>query len=167
MCKRRTQITPELRMTAHRKADLLPVMAMLSASRTISAKLFTWQRPAFALGAFVLQSALADCLPARVRTSGMAVSFGLASALVGGTAPLVASLLTDTVPVALYALVWALSASVVAVRWSGVPDVSESDVRAGGPSPASTDDVFHASSHRAFAKGLPPSVAHLFISDSP
>jgi len=94
-----------------------------------------------ALGAFVLQSALADRLPARVRTSGMAVSFGLASALVGGTAPLVASLLTDTVPVALYALVWALSASVLAVRWSGVPDVSESDVRAGGLRPASTDDV--------------------------
>ena len=94
-----------------------------------------------ALGAFVLQSALADRLPARVRTSGMAVSFGLASALVGGTAPLVASLLTDTVPVALYALVWALSASVVVVRWSGAAEVSESDVGAGGPGPAATDDV--------------------------
>ena len=99
-----------------------------------------------ALGAFVLQSALADRLPARVRTSGMAVSFGFASALVGGTAPLVASLLTDAADISLYALVWALSASVVASRWSGNSEVSESEVpesgvSAGGSGPASTDDV--------------------------
>jgi len=94
-----------------------------------------------ALGAFVLQSALADRLPPRIRTSGMAVSFGLASALVGGTAPLVASLLTDATYVAVYALVWALSASVVAARWSGTSCVSEPEGRAGGPTSASSDAV--------------------------
>jgi MFS transporter, MHS family, proline/betaine transporter len=94
-----------------------------------------------ALGAFVLQSALADRLPTRVRASGMAVSFGLGSAVVGGTAPLVASLLSDPAYVALYALVWALSASVVAARWSGTTVVSELGGRAGGPGSASTDAV--------------------------
>jgi MHS family proline/betaine transporter-like MFS transporter len=102
-----------------------------------------------ALGAFVLQSALADRLPARVRTSGMAVTFGFATALVGGTAPLVATLLSDGVYVQLYGLVWALSASVVAARWSGSADVSESgstdvsepDGRAGGPASASREAV--------------------------
>jgi MFS transporter, MHS family, proline/betaine transporter len=94
-----------------------------------------------ALGAFVLQSALADRLPARVRTSGMAVSFGLASALVGGTAPLVASLLPDAAFVPLYALVWALSASVVAARWSGIADTSDIEVTSGSPSVASPGDV--------------------------
>jgi MFS transporter, MHS family, proline/betaine transporter len=94
-----------------------------------------------ALGAFVLQSALADRLPTRVRTSGMAASFGLASALVGGTAPLVASLLTDTAGVTLYALVWALSASVVAARWSGSSEVSEPGGRAGAPASVSSDAV--------------------------
>ncbi|HSK27574.1 MAG TPA: MFS transporter [Jiangellales bacterium] len=97
-----------------------------------------------ALGAFVLQSALADRLPATVRVSGMAVTFGLASALVGGTAPLVASLLstsTDTAHVSRYALLWALSASVAAARWSGSTEVSEPGGRAGGPVSASRDGV--------------------------
>lgn len=92
-----------------------------------------------ALGAFVLQSALADRLPARVRASGMAVSFGLGSAIVGGTAPLVASLLAEPTHVALYALVWALSASVVAACWSGRAEVSESDDA--GPTLESTRGV--------------------------
>lgn len=94
-----------------------------------------------ALGAFVLQSALADRLPATVRTSGMAVSVGLATATVGGTAPLVASVLVSraAVPLPAYALVWLLSASVAAARWSGNPDVSEPGGRAGAPVSLSRD----------------------------
>lgn len=57
MCRRRTEIAPELRMTPHGKADLLHLMAMLSASRTILAQLSNLRRPALALGAFVAMTA--------------------------------------------------------------------------------------------------------------
>jgi MFS transporter, MHS family, proline/betaine transporter len=65
------------------------------------------------LGGFVLQSTLAELFPAPVRTAGIAVTFGLASALVGGTSPLTAELLARVSPalVSAYALVWLLAAA--------------------------------------------------------
>jgi MFS transporter, MHS family, proline/betaine transporter len=46
-----------------------------------------------ALGCFVLPSFLSELFPARVRSSGLAVTYGLGSALFGGTAPFVNTLL--------------------------------------------------------------------------
>jgi MFS transporter, MHS family, proline/betaine transporter len=65
------------------------------------------------LGGFVLQSTLAELFPAPLRTAGIAVTFGLASALVGGTSPLSADLLArlDPALVSIYALVWLLAAA--------------------------------------------------------
>jgi MFS transporter, MHS family, proline/betaine transporter len=45
------------------------------------------------LGCFVLPSFLAELYPTRVRSSGLAITYGLGSALFGGTAPFVATLL--------------------------------------------------------------------------
>ncbi len=65
------------------------------------------------LGALVLQSTLAESFPLRLRTTGIAVSFGLASALVGGTSTLVADVLqrTDPALVQVYALAWVVLAA--------------------------------------------------------
>ncbi|GEL93414.1 MFS transporter [Cellulomonas composti] len=73
-----------------------------------------------ALGAFVIQSALGDVLPARVRASGIAYSLTAASAVVGGSAPLVASLVegAGVQLVGLYAVTWLLAALVAAATWS-------------------------------------------------
>ena len=46
------------------------------------------------LGGLVISAHLAECFPVSVRATGIALTVGLASALVGGTAPLVGSLLT-------------------------------------------------------------------------
>lgn len=45
------------------------------------------------LGALVIGAHLAECFPVTVRATGIALTFGLATALVGGTAPLVGSVL--------------------------------------------------------------------------
>jgi MFS transporter, MHS family, proline/betaine transporter len=46
-----------------------------------------------ALGCFVLPSFLSELFPTRVRSSGLAITYGLGSAMFGGTAPLVNTLL--------------------------------------------------------------------------
>jgi MHS family proline/betaine transporter-like MFS transporter len=46
-----------------------------------------------AMGCFVLPSFLSELFPTRVRSSGLAITYGVASALFGGTAPLVNALL--------------------------------------------------------------------------
>jgi MFS transporter, MHS family, proline/betaine transporter len=48
-----------------------------------------------ALSCFVLPSFLSELFPTRVRSSGLAITYGLGSALFGGTAPLVGALLTQ------------------------------------------------------------------------
>jgi MHS family proline/betaine transporter-like MFS transporter len=48
-----------------------------------------------ALGCFVLPSFLSELFPTRVRSSGLAVTYGLGSALFGGTAPFVNTLLVQ------------------------------------------------------------------------
>jgi MFS transporter, MHS family, proline/betaine transporter len=45
------------------------------------------------MGCFVLPSFLSELFPTRVRSSGLAITYGVASALFGGTAPLVNALL--------------------------------------------------------------------------
>jgi MFS transporter, MHS family, proline/betaine transporter len=44
-----------------------------------------------ALAGLVLPAYLSECFPASVRATGLGVTFGLATALIGGTAPLVAA----------------------------------------------------------------------------
>jgi MFS transporter, MHS family, proline/betaine transporter len=46
------------------------------------------------LGALVISAHLADSFPTSVRATGIALTFGLATALVGGTAPFIGSVLT-------------------------------------------------------------------------
>jgi hypothetical protein len=48
-----------------------------------------------ALGCFVLPSFLSELFPTRVRSSGLAITYGLGSALFGGTAPSVDTLLVQ------------------------------------------------------------------------
>jgi MHS family proline/betaine transporter-like MFS transporter len=48
-----------------------------------------------ALGCFVLPSFLSELFPTRVRSSGLAITYGLGSALFGGTAPFVDTLLVQ------------------------------------------------------------------------
>jgi MFS transporter, MHS family, proline/betaine transporter len=81
---------------------------------SVTALVFTSLFAGAGLGGFVLQSALIEGLPARVRTATLAVTFGLASALVGGTAPLVADILArrDPALVSVYAVAWLFVAGV-------------------------------------------------------
>jgi MFS transporter, MHS family, proline/betaine transporter len=46
-----------------------------------------------AMAVLVLPAYLAECFPVEVRATGLGLTFGLATAVVGGTAPLVAALL--------------------------------------------------------------------------
>jgi MFS transporter, MHS family, proline/betaine transporter len=48
-----------------------------------------------ALSCFVLPSFLSELFPTRVRSSGLAITYGLGSALFGGTAPFVDTLLVQ------------------------------------------------------------------------
>ncbi len=71
------------------------------------------------LGAFVLPAFLAEQLPTRVRATGLGLAYGIGSAVVGGTAPLVATLLArsaTTWAVPAYLMVWAIGALIAIVR---------------------------------------------------
>jgi MFS transporter, MHS family, proline/betaine transporter len=88
-----------------------------------------------ALGGFVLQSAISDLFPVQLRASGIAWSVGLGTAMVGGTAPLTASLLDDAISPSIYALVWLALACAVCMRWpassAGVPSSRSSGSSSG------------------------------------
>jgi MFS transporter, MHS family, proline/betaine transporter len=83
-----------------------------------------------ALGGFVLQSAISDLFPVQLRASGLAWSVGLGTAMVGGTAPLVVSLLDNALSPSIYAFVWLALACAASMRWPasipGVPSSSSS-----------------------------------------
>jgi MFS transporter, MHS family, proline/betaine transporter len=66
-----------------------------------------------AMGALVVQSAVPESFPVHRRTAGLTFTVGLASAVVGGTSPLLAQALGDISPVLvqLYALVWVAGAA--------------------------------------------------------
>ncbi|HYN30971.1 MAG TPA: MFS transporter [Dermatophilaceae bacterium] len=83
------------------------------------------------LGALLVQSTLGEAFPLHLRTAGLALGFSLASALVGGTAPLVADRLVrlGPWPVVLYAVAWLAGAALAAVPLTRLAPVD----RAPGP----------------------------------
>jgi MHS family proline/betaine transporter-like MFS transporter len=86
-----------------------------------------------ALGAMVISAHLAECFPVTVRATGVALTFGLATALVGGTAPLVGSLFTAngaSIGIPLYLAGLSAAGLVAALRAPDPvrPDVTPSDV---------------------------------------
>jgi MFS transporter, MHS family, proline/betaine transporter len=72
------------------------------------------------LGCFVLPAFLSELFPTRVRSSGLAITYGLGSALFGGTAPFVHTLLVQRTGNPLlpahYATIVALVAAIAALR---------------------------------------------------
>ncbi len=72
-----------------------------------------------ALGAFVLPAFLAEQLPTHVRATGIGLAYGVGSAVIGGTAPVIALALARDAPavaVPLYLVVWAVAAAVAVIR---------------------------------------------------
>ena len=72
------------------------------------------------IGGLLTMATVAEMFPAPVRATGMALTVGLASALVGGTAPLVGQLLasaTSLVGPGLYVAVLAAAAGVALHSW--------------------------------------------------
>ena len=72
------------------------------------------------MGAFVIPAFFAEQFPIRVRATGLGLAYGLGSAVIGGTAPLVATALSRQLPafvVPCYLAVWAVAA-LIAVRRS-------------------------------------------------
>jgi MHS family proline/betaine transporter-like MFS transporter len=60
--------------------------------------------------AFVLPAVLAEQFPNRVRATGIGLAYGIGSAVIGGTAPLLATVLSRRAPVLVpgYVVVWAI-----------------------------------------------------------
>jgi MHS family proline/betaine transporter-like MFS transporter len=71
------------------------------------------------VGAFVLPAFMAEQFPVGVRATGLGLAYGVGSAVVGGTAPLVATLLSQAAaPIAVpcYLAAWVLAALIAVVR---------------------------------------------------
>jgi MFS family permease len=69
--------------------------------------------------AFVLPAFFAEQFPVRIRATGLGLSYGISSAVIGGTAPLLATVLSRQVGVVLvpaYLAIWALCALVAVLR---------------------------------------------------
>jgi MHS family proline/betaine transporter-like MFS transporter len=76
------------------------------------------------LGALVISAHLADGFPTRVRATGIALTFGLATALVGGTAPLIGSVINArgaSLGVPVYLALVGAAGFVAALRCEGAP----------------------------------------------
>jgi MHS family proline/betaine transporter-like MFS transporter len=81
------------------------------------------------LAAFVLPAFLAEQFVARVRATGVGLTYGISSAVVGGTAPLLATLMSRQGPpllVSAYLAVWGAAAFSAVVR---SPETSRSPTR--------------------------------------
>lgn len=91
----------------------------VAVSGSVAALAATFVVAGSAIGGLVLQSALSDLLPVRGRATGLAISVGFGSALVGGTSPFIAQSLpgTSTWPIQLYALLWVVLAAAAVARW--------------------------------------------------
>ena len=88
-----------------------------------------------ALGGMVISAHLAECFPVTVRATGIGLTFGLATALVGGTAPLVGSILDArglSIGIPLYLACWS-AAGLAAVMRSPQKRSSGDDDRGSGP----------------------------------
>jgi MFS family permease len=71
------------------------------------------------IGAFVLPAFFAEQFPARVRATGLGLAYGVGSAVIGGTAPLLATVLSRQVTpfvVPCYLALWAVGALVAIIR---------------------------------------------------
>lgn len=71
------------------------------------------------LGAFVLPAFFAEQFPTAVRATGIGLAYGIGSAVIGGTAPLVATVLARQAPVYVvpaYLAVWAVAGLVAVYR---------------------------------------------------
>jgi len=79
------------------------------------------------IGAFVIPSFLAEQFPARVRATGLGLAYGIGSAVVGGTAPLLATVLSRQAPaivVPAYVAIWAIAALIAVRRSAEGPEVT-------------------------------------------
>ena len=79
------------------------------------------------IGAFVLPAYLSEQFPVHVRATGLGLAYGIGSAVVGGTAPLVAAVLAQTAaPIAVpcYLVFWAVAALIAVLRTPTVAAVS-------------------------------------------
>ena len=71
------------------------------------------------MGAFVLPVFFAEQFPARVRATGLGLAYGVGSAVVGGTAPLLATVLARQAPavvVPCYLALWSIGALIAVLR---------------------------------------------------
>jgi len=71
------------------------------------------------MAAFVLPAFLAEQFPVRVRATGIGLAYGVSSAVIGGTAPVLATVLSrqaSAVLVPLYLAAWAIAALVAVLR---------------------------------------------------
>jgi MHS family proline/betaine transporter-like MFS transporter len=71
------------------------------------------------IAAFVLPAFIAEQFPVRIRATGLGLSYGISSAVIGGTAPLLATVLSRQVGVVLvpvYLAVWAVGAFIAVLR---------------------------------------------------
>jgi len=84
------------------------------------------------VGSMVLPAFLAEQFPAPVRATGLGLAFGLGSALIGGTAPLVATIFTQRLPavvVPVYLACWAVIALLAVYRSPETGTTTEADTR--------------------------------------
>ena len=71
------------------------------------------------LGAFVFPAFFAEQFPVRVRATGLGLAYGLGSAFLGGTAPLLATVLSRQLPAFVvpgYLALWAVAALIAVLR---------------------------------------------------
>jgi MHS family proline/betaine transporter-like MFS transporter len=71
------------------------------------------------IGAFVIPAFFAEQFPARVRATGLGLAYGVGSAVVGGTAPVLATVLSRQASPAMvpgYLMIWALFALIAVLR---------------------------------------------------
>ena len=113
---------------------VFPLFAMAS-ERSSVALLFADVLVGVVLGMLVISAHLSERFAPEVRATGIAVTYGLATAIIGGTAPLVGSLLAQRgVPLGIPAYLAALGAAglLAAARESGTAPLGVRTAGSGG-----------------------------------
>ena len=106
------------------------------------------------LGTLVISAHLAERFPVTVRATGIALTFGLATALIGGTAPLVGSLLAAAdVPIGIPVYVVCLSAAALVATLRAPTAVPPDGVPAPGDAPV--EALIHRGQHDDDGEGSP------------
>ena len=96
------------------------------------------------MGAFVLPAFFAEQFPARVRATGLGLAYGIGSAVVGGTAPLLATVLArqaGAVVVPCYLAVWSIGALVAVLQSRDSVSTANVDRTAISKPPATTEQA--------------------------